>query len=126
MGGLGKSVPTLAPDRRRCPVLVRAAIAASCSSELSVPGTPIATYSGPPKRCSSASQIQVHIRVEQLTEIAGQAKLKTADTVVDVGADGKTGLGSAVISIDRIIANKYGNVCPPPMVSDPNGGPCRF
>jgi|GEM_PF-2100909 len=114
--GLGQTVPSDIKDRRRCPILVRAAMVAECPPS---GGSPVATYDGPPRQCSAANDIYVHIRVEQVWEIAGQPTMKPFDTVVDRAS-------AADISIDRIIANKYGNQCPPGQTRDSTGGGCHY
>jgi hypothetical protein len=118
--GMSKTVPSSAADRRRCPILVRAALAATCADNNGA--VPMKSYplTGTAQQCSSASNIQVHIRVEQVWEIAGQPKFKTVDTVVDnVNQANGQKMDAADISIDRIISNKYGNECPPGQHRDP-------
>lgn len=115
-----KPIPTTAAQKRRCPVLVRAAMVAACPPNDPVPTVPIRTYLGPPKQCSAAENVKVHVRVEQVYEIAGQAKLKTIDSVVDANR-----MQAGDISIDRIIANKYGSACPPGQTNDGTGS-CHY
>jgi len=106
--GLGTlaQVPTLAPDRRRCPILVRAALVIQCPINPLPPATRRSYTVGSVVRCPVANSVAVHVRIEQLTEISGMPKFTTADTVVD-------SRNAAVISIQRILSQKYGNQCPP-------------
>jgi len=113
---LKQTIPTTVEDKRRCPILVRAAIVAQCPPS---GDTPPATYEGPPRQCSAAKDIFIHIRVEQVWEIAGQPTMMPFDTVVNRAS-------AADISIDRIIANKYGNQCPPGQSPGSTGGGCHY
>jgi hypothetical protein len=109
--GKGLKTPSTVGERRRCPILVRAALVVQCPKNPVPPATQrtveLTNASGQvtDRMCSRASAAQVHIRVEQVTEIAGMPKMKVEDTVVDQK-------NAATISIERIIANKYGNLCP--------------
>ena len=98
--------PTTASEMYRCPILVRAAMVATCPSN---PDLPVVqktyTDSNGIKYCSSASSIQVHVRIEQIYEIAGMPKMKTIDTIQDQRA-------VAGVSVDQIIAQKNGGACP--------------
>jgi hypothetical protein len=120
-----KPVPTSAADKRRCPILVRAAMVATCpDNDTTDPTRPIRVYpsvgtNSNPRQCSAAADISVHVRVEQLYEIAGQPVMKPIDTVIDRAQAGE-------ISIDRIIGNKYGSECPPGQVRDASGSGCRY
>jgi hypothetical protein len=90
-----KSIPQTAADMRRCPILVRAAMQATCPSAPGAPPlaagsaypslpTPLQTYNdGGTTRCSAASQVNILLRVEQIYEIAGTAKMSTIDSVTD-------------------------------------------
>jgi hypothetical protein len=125
--GGGKSIPTSAADRRRCPVLVRAAMVATCPNPVTPAGSPMQAFvSGGITRCSVASTIEIHMRVEQVWEISGQPKLATTDSIVNgVGANGKKMMAGDV-SVGQIIANKYGGQCPPGQVRDGTSGECGY
>ena len=103
----GAKLPTTAADRLRCPILVRAAFLAKCPDNPVVDTAPRRSYtdSSGVVHCSHASSLQVQVRVEQITEIASMPRMKPEDTVVDAK-------NASAISIDQIIANKYGNQCP--------------
>jgi hypothetical protein len=110
VGKLGSSAkaPTSTADRRRCPILVRAALMVGCPRNPASSNAIEKTYEDPStksRRCAVASSVQVKIRVEQVWEIAGQPKLQPVDTVIDNKAAGS-------ISVDRIIQKKFGNQCP--------------
>ena len=106
--GLGSTakVPTTAAERRRCPILVRAALVAQCPTNPMPPATKRNYVSGGVVRCPDANAVAIHIRVEQLTEISGTPKMETVDTVLHPRA-------ASAISIERILSQKYGNQCPP-------------
>jgi hypothetical protein len=106
----------------RCPILVRAAIIASCpaipngQNAVHMTATGSASASGA-TRCPVADHIQVHIRAEQVFTIAGSPSVQTTDTVVD-------NKDATSISIGNIIRQKNGSNCLPGMVSGTNG--CRY
>jgi len=107
----GTRIPTTAAERRRCPILVRAALVVQCPTNPVSPSATQRTYedtSSLPSiiRCATASSMQVHIRMEQITEIAKMPRMLPVDTVIDQR-------NAAAISIERILADKYGNQCPP-------------
>lgn len=111
VSGLGARAhpPSTPAEKRRCPVLVRAAILTACPSNPQSTAAPLRTYVEPGtkiKHCSMAESIQVHIRMEQVWEIAGMPRLQPVDTVLDNRA-------ASAVSISQIIANKYGDACPP-------------
>ena len=101
--------PQSATEMARCPILVRAAMIATCpiNSDLPVVQRTFIDSSVTPnvKYCSSASSIQVHVRIEQVYEIAGSPKMKTIDTIQEQ----RTAAG---ISVDQIITQKNGSSCP--------------
>ena len=111
--GVPNVVPTSADEKRRCPILVRAAMIATCPTN---PELPILqkTFEYPDannplihvKRCSAAASIQIHVRIEQVTEIAGSPVMTPVDTFVEQRL-------ASSISIDKIISNKSGSACPP-------------
>jgi hypothetical protein len=109
LGSMAKA-PTTPAERRRCPVLVRAAAVVGCpdnsqSANSSLRTFEDATLTPKMRRCSVASSVQVKVRVEQVWEIAGTAKMQPIDTVLDPKS-------ASSLSIDRILQQKYGNACP--------------
>jgi hypothetical protein len=107
-----RTAPSTNAERRRCPILVRAAAMMRCPDNPGN-GAPMKTYEERDaagniivRRCSIASSVQVKIRIEQVFEISGEPILAPIDTVVD-------GKNASAIAVDRIIRNKYGNRCPP-------------
>jgi hypothetical protein len=108
----GLKVPTTVADRRRCPLLVRAAIVVQCPNNPMLPGEQktanIMDVGGTllHRRCSVAASAQVHIRIEQIVELETQPKMIPSDTMIEAK-------NASTISVDRIIANKYGNQCSP-------------
>ncbi len=101
-----KKVPSTALEMKRCPIVARAAMVATCPPKTELPVVQ-KTYvdSSGLKHCSSASGIQVHVRIEQIFEIEGMPKMKTVDTVAE------RRLASS-ISVESIISNKNGGACP--------------
>jgi len=91
-------------DCLRCPLLVRAALEAKCPANPTDPTLPLRTYeftndySVVERHCGVASSVLVHLRIEQVTQIAGQPSMKTVDTVVDSGR-------ISTIDIKRLIHN---------------------
>ena len=109
--GSKAKAPSTAIERRRCPILVRAALIAGCPENPQVPNASIKTVedkgtSPALRRCSVASSLQVKVRVEQVWQIAGQPKMVPIDTVLDAKS-------ASQISVSKIISHKYGNQCPP-------------
>lgn len=102
-----KGIPQTAAEKRRCPILVRAAIVAKCPTNPLPPAAQkTITLPDGSTHCSAASSLQVEIRIEQVYEVAGMPKMIPEDTILDPK-------NASAISIDRLIANKYGNQCPP-------------
>jgi hypothetical protein len=104
-------VPTSVNDFKACPILVRAAMVSACPATGTPPSVQTAMdtiwpNTAIPKRCSAASTIQVHLRIEQYVQIAGQAVMTPMDTILDQN-------GLTTISITDVLQNKYGNNCPP-------------
>ena len=109
--------PLTAAGAGVCPILVRAAMVATCptnptsASAAAVPQTLICDGDSPcqpgdiPVRCTAASKIQVHVQVMQLTQIVGKLSLKTVDSVMSSNQ-------AANISVSNIITKKNGGVCP--------------
>ena len=105
--GLGRRVPTTAQEMRSCPVLVRAAMEAQCPAFKEPPYVQITDPNDQTtKRCPVASSILIHVRIEQLFSISGQASLKAVDSTLTENQ----ALG---INISDIIATKTGSTCPP-------------
>jgi len=107
--GTRARAPSTSAEKRRCPVLVRAALLTACPSNPQSTSAPMRTYIDPDtkiKHCSMAESMQVHIRIEQVWEIAGTPRMQAVDTVLDHRS-------ASAVSISQIIANKYGDSCPP-------------
>ena len=93
-------------EMQRCPILVRAAMIATCPSNSDLPVVQRTyTDSSAVKYCSAASSIQVHIRIEQVYEIVGTPKMPTIDTIQQQRM-------ASSISVDQIISQKNGGACP--------------
>jgi hypothetical protein len=103
--GLSTSDCTQAANMRRCPILVRAAMVATCPRNPVLPGAQT-TYQDAlgVNHCLAASTVRVFIRMEQIYEVAGMPTMTTFDTFQQQG--------SASLSISGIIQNKSGNACP--------------
>ena len=111
---IGKTVPydgfstsncDQAQKMRQCPILVRAALVATCPSN---PAAPIAqpSYSdGTNIHCSAASVLRIYVRIEQIYEIAGMPTLPTIDTY-------QSSITSNSLSIANILQLKVGTTCP--------------
>jgi len=98
--------PSSISEMVRCPILVRAAMIATCPTNSDLPVVQRTyTDASAVKYCSAASSIQVHVRMEQIYEIAGTPKMQTIDTIQQQRM-------ASSISIDQIIAQKNGNTCP--------------
>ena len=110
---VGKSVPTTAVDMQNCPYLFRAAISAICSTGTS---TYSVTSGGSvtQKRCGTAANLNVYMRLEQIYKIAGQKDMPPIDSVLDRTK-------AANISVVRMIAEKYGANCPGTTVRQTDG-----
>ena len=107
-------------NARRCPVLVRAALIASCPAVNTAPNAVHYTVTDQPtneSRCPVADHIRVHVRTEQVFQIAGTAPLAPVDTIVD-------NKDASSISLDKIIRQKNGGTCLPGMVSGTGG--CHY
>ena len=102
-----KGVPQTASEKRRCPILVRAAIVTKCPTN-PIPPAAQKTITLPDgsTHCSAASALQVEVRIEQIYEIASTPKMMPEDTILDPK-------NASQVSIERLIAEKYGNQCPP-------------
>ncbi len=102
------SLPSSPSDKRRCPILVRAAMVATCPENPDLPVVQKTFIENGIKHCTHASSIQVHVRVEQVYEIDGLAPMKPVDTVAEQRS-------VSSISVERIITNK---------ISDSSNGGC--
>ncbi|MBS1959028.1 MAG: hypothetical protein JST80_06110 [Bdellovibrionales bacterium] len=118
----GIILPGSAAEKKECPVLIRAAFIASCpDNPLTGPKPTVQANSGGKeyKRCTSASKIRIAIRAEQIWEIAGQAKMPVFDSLVQSSQ-------STSVSLNRILAQKYGVDCPTNMHRSPITGTCTY
>ncbi|MBS1959029.1 MAG: hypothetical protein JST80_06115 [Bdellovibrionales bacterium] len=105
---LSTSIPTTIDDKLKYPLLVRAAAVYTCPKNAPVGvKTPLrqVTSSGT-VICPVATSIAIHLRVEQIWQVAGTPPFKTIDTVLD-----RTQMSG--ISIDQIMGDKYGPGCAP-------------
>ncbi len=107
--GINKGIPSTLQEMNDCPILVRAALVVSCPS--SNAGNPPDLRLQDPTdgtlvRCPMAASITVHLRIEQLYQIAGQSPLKTFDT---------RAMKDQIASLDvsEIIGNRFGDTCLP-------------
>jgi hypothetical protein len=102
------SVPTTIQQMNECPVLVRAALVARCPTYSS--SLPFVSVRDPSLttlvRCPVAASLMIHLRIEQLYEIAGSAPLKRFDTRAS-----KDQIAS--LDVAELIASKTGNSCWP-------------
>ena len=102
---LGKRrYPTTIEEMKRCPVLLRAALLVKCGVNTPIAGAQPKTYTDLTQakdkaRCTTASSVQVHLRLEQIYQIAGQANLKTIDTITDHNQ-------TSSISVDAILKSQ--------------------
>jgi hypothetical protein len=102
-GGWLKTKPTSAADARSCPILLRAAMVVVCpnpTSDLSTTRTVVPPQSAE-RRCSVGATVNIHVRIEQIFEIAGQAAMKPYDTVLNGNP--------ATINVSDILTLKYGS-----------------
>lgn len=101
----------------QCPIYVRAAAVYGCD-ENAKGNTQLRTIdNGGTPRCAAASQIKIHVRVEQIYEIYGQQSIKAQDTIVDSDQ-------SKNVSLEDLW-NVHGfGTCPKPSVR--NGSTCVY
>jgi hypothetical protein len=108
--GINKGVPTTLQEMNECPILVRAALVVTCPPSNGGASLPELRLQEPADatviRCPTASSVTVHLRIEQLYQIAGQTPLKTFDT--RAMKDQITNLAVA-----DIIGNRFGETCLP-------------
>lgn len=124
--GQNKMVPTSTADRRKWPILVRTAAVYRCPDHVGTAGSNIAvsevkdpvTGKRVSARCTAAADIKIHMRIEQITEIKGLPKMAVQDSVI-------SGSNSS-LSIQRVIAEKFGAECPTGMRRNPATGACAF
>lgn len=107
---IGKSFPSTVIHYKRCPILVRAAIMATCPMNPVLPiaqKTAVLTSGGVARtRCSAAGNIMIQIRMEQIYEIEGQVRLQPYDTMIERSQAGS-------ISTQMLIQQKLGYACEP-------------
>jgi hypothetical protein len=100
---------------------VRAAIVTHCPSlnTATVTNAPKYTIKDPSNviRCTAADNIQVHVRVEQVFQTAGEPPINPIDTVVDRK-------NAASISLEQIIRQKQNGACLPGMQGGASG--CHY
>jgi hypothetical protein len=112
LGSSKSGIPTSTAEKRRCPILVRAALIATCPLNSQSDSSNFRTLTPSQQvgitkpRCAVADSLQIKVRMEQIYSIAGQTKLDTVDTVMDAKNAG-------AMSVQKIIQNKWGNWCPP-------------
>jgi len=105
---LNKTTPQSIADRIRCPNLVRAAISAKCGANPALPAVQTTLVdSSNQTRCSTAENVQIHVRVEQVTELVGKPVMKIQDSVLNTNTAGN-------ISVKGLIDTANGGDCPPP------------
>ena len=120
-----KKTPTMtnsAADMRRCPILVRAAVVSTCLPYAQNPPLPAAQQSyfdnsDSTLHCTAAQQVKIHLRVEQIYEIAGLPKMATVDSVLDSSQ-------AATVNVSDLIQSKTSGVCPAGMTW--SSGSCSF
>jgi hypothetical protein len=107
-GTWNKTVPTTRADFLSCPILVRAAIVATCPPPTLAPNalTTVDTAAGSTPRCAVAGGIQVHVRIEQIFEITGTAPAPVTDTMMQLNS-------TTSLDVTSIITAKVGDQCPP-------------
>jgi hypothetical protein len=108
-----KTIPD-GDDRTKCPILVRAALKVSCPTAIYNLPTRLPAYVDDSKKihCSSAQNIEVHLRIEQIWQVAGQSVIKSVDTILD--ANNPYGPFTAgKLDISQLTMLKNGSVCPP-------------
>jgi hypothetical protein len=103
-----RTIPTSLQDMNECPILVRAAMVVDCPTfSATKPFVSVNDPSDPSVvRCPVAASVKIHLRIEQLFEIAGETPLKTFDT--RASKDQVPG-----IDIAEIITSKNGTTCWP-------------
>jgi hypothetical protein len=107
--GINKVVPTTLQEMNECPILVRAALVVTCPQSASgiLPNLRLQEPADSTViRCPMAASLTVHLRIEQLFHIAGQAPLKTFDTRAM-----KDQLPN--LDVSEIIGSRFGETCYP-------------
>ena len=106
--GIGKGVPTTLQEMNDCPILVRAALVVSCpNASVTLPNMRLQDPTDASlRRCPMAETVTIHLRIEQLYQIAGQSPLKTFDTRAMKDP-------VASLNIAEIITNRFGETCFP-------------
>jgi hypothetical protein len=101
----GKRYPTTVPEMNRCPLLLRAAMVFECKTNRKKSPIDMTTsYVDETRphdkiRCNTASSAQIHIRLEQIFQVAGENPVKTIDSIYDQNRMG-------TISIDQILKGR--------------------
>jgi len=111
--------PQSADDRRRCPLLARAALVVECpKNDSNDPFAVKKTYEeqisggGVKRHCTSAANIQIHVKVQQVWQIAGTLPLKPLDTVLSSQDPHSSAPQTAVIPMSDLIKKKVLSNCP--------------
>jgi hypothetical protein len=106
--GIGKLVPGSLQEMNECPILVRAALVVNCPDSSGTLPDPkqVDPNDANVVRCPSAATVTVHLRIEQLFHIAGQAPMKTFDTRA-------TQDQIASLQVSEIIGTRFGETCWP-------------
>jgi len=102
----GLGIPTTASERLACPIVVRSAITAHCSTT-NPPLPAVQTYfkNGSQNRCTVADKITVYLQVKQVTEIVGQKPMKTFDTFMSPNA-------AVQFDVGKLVGANNGGQCP--------------
>ena len=94
-----------AANMRRCPILVRAAMVATCPRNPALPSAQTSyTDSAGAVHCLAAASIRIYVHMEQIYEVAGMPLMPTVDTYLQQS--------SSTISIANLIQSKVANACP--------------
>jgi len=114
-----KGIPQSQQDFLNCPLLVRAAIIATCPSATIAPNAlaSVNLSAGQTARCPVATGIQIHVRVEQVYTITGTAPAVPFDSIMNVNA-------TTSLDVTNLILNKTGNQCPP--MTSKKGDMCTY
>jgi hypothetical protein len=119
----GLRVPSTIEEKRRCPILIRAAVLYSCPSNPAPPGLArtfeLKDASGNilQRRCTIASSVQLQFKMEQVFEIEGTRPMKPMDTIQEK-------IQMAGISVAQLNTGKFGSTCPPG--TSPMGDACVY
>ena len=102
----GLGIPSTAAQRLACPLVVRAAITAHCST-INPPLPAVQTYykNGTQNRCTAADKITVYLQIKQVTEIVGKQTMKTFDAFMSPAS-------AIQFDVGKIIAGNNAGQCP--------------